>query len=372
MKSSMLNITGKIKGIKYRKEIVRDLPKIDLKDLDINLSPPSFIVGNFQNSFAMSKWVSPKRTRSYPYERIYDTIHISKNITVIPIVKDEGLNGDRDYLQWDTISLMSLLNVFVIFAFYVDADKSDNFANKITNQKFDNDYLLCKIKEIRDYHSSALHWNLKELQNNLSSLIDLVKKSYLFIERKTKVKLHNFKGIDDYKNKIDKDAYNFMEFSRDKSQRAQNRELVVYQPRENSGLGSKARITISNYLGGLYYFTVDRASVHGNTVELTECKHSAKSILPSEADIKDGLLKMILFSNIVNIKVDGKAVKGKAVLRLTSADFKGNICSSDSKEKICKCLTNNALRVKNIDFIDAMFKEARKNNFMVEIRGEND
>ena len=71
MKSSMLNITGKIKGIKYRKEIVRDLPKIDLKDLYINLSPPSFIVGNFQNSFAMSKWVSPKRTRSYPYERIY-------------------------------------------------------------------------------------------------------------------------------------------------------------------------------------------------------------------------------------------------------------------------------------------------------------
>lgn len=372
MTSLNLNITGKIKGIEYRKEIVKDLPKIKLHDLNINLAPPSFIAADSQNSFALSKWVSPKRTRSYPYERIYDTLHMSKNITIIPIVKDEGFGGDRDYLQWDTISLMSLLNVFVIFAFYIDADKSAKFANKITNQQFDNEYVLRKIKDIRNYHSSALHWNLKELQNNLSSLIDLVKKGYSFIERKTKVKLHAFNGIDDYKDNISMSADNFMSFSRDKSQRAQNRELAVYQPKENLGLGLKAKITISNYLGGLYFFTVDRVSACGKTVELIECKHSAKSVLPSEADIKDGLLKMILFSNLVNIKVNGKHMKGKAVLRLTSTKFKGGVYSSDGKEKIHKCLSDNNLRVKNISFIVALFNEARKNNFLVEIRGEND
>ena len=58
--------------------------------------------------------MSPKRTRSYPYERVYNSLRISKKITVIPVIKDEGAKGDRDFLQWDTISLMSLLDVFVL------------------------------------------------------------------------------------------------------------------------------------------------------------------------------------------------------------------------------------------------------------------
>ena len=67
------------------------------------------------NEFAVSWWVSPKRTRSYPYARVYDTLGFSgKKATIIPIIKDEGKDGDRDFLQWDTISLMSLLGVYVI------------------------------------------------------------------------------------------------------------------------------------------------------------------------------------------------------------------------------------------------------------------
>ncbi len=64
---------------------------------------------------------------------------------MIPIVKDEGANGDRDFIQWDTVSLMSLLDVFVIFAYY---DKAEKKGQKITNQQFDNEYVLSKIREI--------------------------------------------------------------------------------------------------------------------------------------------------------------------------------------------------------------------------------
>ncbi|MEM4247619.1 MAG: hypothetical protein QXF14_04885, partial [Candidatus Woesearchaeota archaeon] len=69
-----------------------------------------------KHSLGISKGVWPKRARSYPYERVYNTLNISKKITVIPIVKNEGAAGDSDFIQWDTVSLMSLLDVYVIFA----------------------------------------------------------------------------------------------------------------------------------------------------------------------------------------------------------------------------------------------------------------
>jgi hypothetical protein len=127
------------------------------------------LLADNNHTFAVSKWVSPKRTRSYPFERVFSTLNISKKITVIPIVKDEGASGDRDFIQWDTVSLMSLLDVFVIFAYY---DKADKKKRKITNQQFDNEYVLSKIREIEQFHSSALHWNLNELNANLHDIID--------------------------------------------------------------------------------------------------------------------------------------------------------------------------------------------------------
>ncbi|MDO9155119.1 MAG: hypothetical protein Q7U47_15655, partial [Paludibacter sp.] len=140
-----MNIIGKITGVKYKVILSENLKTVDIKNFDINQIASSCILTDKKHSFAISKWVTPKRTRSYPFERVYNTLHISKKITVIPIVKDEGAKGDRDYLQWDTVSLMSLLDVFVIFAYYDKADKADE---KITNQQFNNKYVLSKIKEI--------------------------------------------------------------------------------------------------------------------------------------------------------------------------------------------------------------------------------
>ncbi len=138
-----MNIVGKITGIKYQVLLTEDLKEISIKDFDINEMPSVCLLNDNKHTFAISKWVSPKRTRSYPFERVFNTLNISKKITVIPVVKDEGTKGDRDFLQWDTVSLMSLLDVFVIFAYYETAEKADL---KITNQQFDNQYIITKIK----------------------------------------------------------------------------------------------------------------------------------------------------------------------------------------------------------------------------------
>ena len=117
-----MDIKGRITGITYKVSTSETLKIIDIRDFDINESPAFCLVKDGTNSFALSKWVSPKRTRSYPYERVYNTLNSSKKITIIPIVKDEGAKGDRDFIQWDTVSLMSLLDVFVIFAYLCEVE----------------------------------------------------------------------------------------------------------------------------------------------------------------------------------------------------------------------------------------------------------
>jgi hypothetical protein len=118
-----MNIIGKITGITYQVILSADLKVLDIKTFNINKAPSACLLNDKKDVFAISKWVSPKRTRSYPFERVFNTLHFSKKITVIPIIKDEGAMGDRDFIQWDTVSLMSLLDVFVIFAYYDKADK---------------------------------------------------------------------------------------------------------------------------------------------------------------------------------------------------------------------------------------------------------
>jgi len=249
-----MNITAKITGIEYQVKLINELKTFDFSNFEINESPTSCIIKENNFSFGLSKWVSPKRTRSYPYERVYNTLGNSKRVTIIPIIKDEGKKGDRDFIQWDTVSLMSLLDVFVIFAYYEKADKKDE---KITNQQFNNKYVLSKIKEIEQYHSSALHWNLHELNTNLHSIIDKVKTAYSKIEKTTGVKLHNPNGLDNFKDKIGKDVSLFMSFSRGKAEKAHAREFVTIQPKESLSTLTKAKITITNYLGGQYFLTVD-------------------------------------------------------------------------------------------------------------------
>src|SRR5215510_7533786 len=122
-----MNINGQITGIKYKILLSEELQTIEMDIFDINDAPSFCFLKDDKTSFAVSKWVTPKRSRSYPYERVYNTLNISKKITVIPIIKDEGFDGDRDFLQWDTVSLMSLLDVFVIFAYYDNAVKNPKY-----------------------------------------------------------------------------------------------------------------------------------------------------------------------------------------------------------------------------------------------------
>ena len=137
-----------------------------------------------------------------------------------------------------------------------------------------------------------------------------------------------------------------MEFSREKAKNAQIREYKTIQPKESLDTLSKAKITISNYLGGKYFFTVDEIFLSANIVKLIESKHSRSSVFPGKSDIKDGLIKMILYSNLDSVEINSISVKSEAILKLTSEKFLGAISSKSVQKDVDNCFKANNLSEK--------------------------
>lgn len=131
--------------------------------------------------------------------------------------------------------------------------------------------------------------------------------------------MHSEKSIRRKICKTLKDSESFMISSRQSAQQAQTRESMTLQPKELI-YGKKSKLTIMNYLGGYYYFTVDEAEITGNCLYLVEAKHTLKGNLPSTEDIKDGLVKMILLTNLKDVRVDEQEYSSQAILRLSSAN----------------------------------------------------
>ncbi len=366
-----MQITAKITGIEYQIKLASKLKVIDFKDFDINELPASCMVKDDNFSFGLSKWVSPKRTRSYPYERVYNTLSSSKRITVIPIIKDEGKNGDRDFIQWDTVSLMSLLDIFVVFTYYNEAEKHPTREDKITNQRFDSELIKNKINEIKNYHSSALHWNLKEIDKTFPELIQKVKSTYQKTSKQFDVEFHSEQGIDKFANQFIDGVNDFMDSSRQKAKEAQNREMQTIQPKEALSSLTKATITIENYLGGKYYFTTDEIKIENDRVCLIESKHSKNELLPSKGDIKDGLLKMILYTNLIDVFINDKEYHPVPVIKLTSIYLKGSISSADNSDKINDFISTNNFSNSQKELIESLLNEANENTFLITIENAN-
>jgi hypothetical protein len=124
---------------------------------------------------------------------------------------------------------------------------------------------------------------------------------------------------------------------------AQNRESSTVQPHENVNPNEKASLTIQNYLGGKYFFTADEARIDGDKLSLVECKHTSKGSLPSAGDVKDGLLKMVLFTNLENVFVNQENYKPFAILKLTSSSKKSSNYENSNlyKDLLVEAATNN-------------------------------
>ncbi|MCX7765944.1 MAG: hypothetical protein N2246_04475 [Candidatus Sumerlaeia bacterium] len=314
-----MDVSAEITGIKYLPFLCPSLKIYDIDQLEEALSKNGTFVLNVEDGkqLAISWWVSPKRTRSYPYARVYNSLSFpGKKVTIIPFVKDEGEEGDRDFLQWDTISLMSLLGVYTIISYYKYAERSPVFKHKITNQRFDVEHLIEEIYQLLAYQSDALHWNLVQL-GKIGLIMAKALDTYSEISKRLGVEMHSESTAEKRAKDLIKSRESFMKFSREVARKAKRREAITIQPKEKLA-GSNATLTIKNYLGGYYFLTVDEMYIKDEKVYLVEGKHSNKNVIPSLEDIKDGLLRMILFSNFKNVKIGNKQFPVICVLKLTS------------------------------------------------------
>ena len=351
-----IDIFAEITGIEYKPLLCIDLESFYYGEFDAALSSETaFILRTDSNvQLALSWWVSPKRTRSYPYPRVYNTLGFAgKRVTIIPAIKDEGQQGDRDFLQWDTISLMSLLDVNVIIGYYVDASRSARYANKITDQKFDIEHVRSELGQLMSYQSSALHWNMKQVEN-IGEIGTQALDAYSAISESLGVQMHSRTSAERRINQIRAGHEAFRDLSRASAQQAQHRETITVQPKE-SVTGIKGKLTIKNYLGGYYYFTCDEVEIYEGEIHLIEAKHTRSARLPSREDIKDGVLKMILYTNLKCLKMGNKDYKPVPILKLTTgSDFDLNSL-------------NNSQSVLLAD----LKQEAETNGFQVTINGES-
>ncbi len=343
-------IVASLTNVNYKQYLCQKLENYSWNDLQKAIESDTSFTLEKENKtkLAISWWVTPKRTRSYPFARVYDTLGFSgKRVTIIPVIKDEGFDGDRDFIQYDTFSLMSLLGIHVIISYYEDAEKNTDYRNKITNQRFDLSHVRENLTEVCSSNNNPSVWNaiqLKKIHEIGKAALD----RYDRISKNTDTLLHSKKSAI---KKLQKMSEQFMSHSRELAQNAQTRESLTIQPKENLE-GQKAKLTIKDHQGGKYYWTCDEVTICDGEIYLIEGKHSSKS-LPAEDDIKDGLLKLMLYSNLEQIQHDGKNFKKIPVLKLTSVNKNLNTHNLDIIKKLKAEAKNNNLKIKlNDKFLD--------------------
>lgn len=333
----VLHFTGFIKGLTYKTCLGENLSSINLDVFDVNKQKGYGLIKSPTTEIAYSKWVSPKRTRSYPFARIYNTYNSSKVITIIPVIKDEGKDGDRDQIQYNTISWMNLLNIYIVLGYYETAKKSNkkgqNTKNKLSEQKFSNDFVISQINEILAYRQSALHWNKSLFEERFTQVFEKALDSYDSIFNETGVIIHSREGLDKYLYKIKDEFEEFKNISLKASQSASKREALTSHKLEYLVDGSKATFSIENYLGGIYYLAPDEIIVDQNMYIIQESKNTSKASLPKLPDIQDGLFKLILFSNLDSLVLNGSPVLFVTKLKLTGNNVVGSIVFPDASEE---------------------------------------
>lgn len=367
---------GFIRDVRYQAYLSDPLISYDFADFEINsvggcgtIAFPSGIIG-------FSKWISPKRTRSYPFERLYNTYNSPMRMTVIPVLKDEGQDGDLDRIQYSTVSWMNLLNVYIVLAYYSDARKNSSakqrHRDKLTGQKLDGDLVRAQMLEISQYKQSALHWNRSLVEDRLVSIYDMALGSYERISQSTGVHVHDKMGQSLYLGKLLKDFQQFKDISLRGSRGAALRETRTAHGLEYLIDGSKATFELENYLGGVYYLTADEIIQEDDIFVIQESKNATSGFMPSVSDIKDGLFKLILFANLDSLMLNDKRVSFQTRLKLTGKDVYGSIRFPYAERPLRNFMDANRSRMtrRHESILERLNLEAMNNrNLEIEIEG---
>lgn len=341
--SGEIRLEGYIESLSFRGQSA-ELPEYLLEKFDINTCKPACkVIMPNGDAIALSRWSGPKRTRTYPFARIYDTYsHGGKIVTVIPIVKDEGQDTNLDRVNFITLSWMNLMNIYVILVWYQDAEKENE--KRITKQRMDNSYIIEMLQKISSYKLDAHHWNREHFERCFIPVYRKAIEAYERIAQVRGVKLHNPQVHEEFIQKVcgegnTLDLDKFRELTLKASERSAHAEQQTVHRAEHLTEGTvKATINIRNNLGGEYHLTCDEVIWLSESSILIQESKNTSGALPSCSDIKDGLFKLLLFSHIKELYLlketgDKIRLQFETRLRLTGK-FSGSLYLPDSEEKL--------------------------------------
>ena len=368
------SLKGLVRGVKYNPCLNQEkLTEYDLAQFDVNTAK-SYGLVNIDpsgNNLAFSKWVTPKRTRTYPFPRIYSTLgRTTKQVTIIPIIKDEGAGTqNNDRINSITFSWMNLMNVHIVLAWYEDAEIKVGTTDRITNQILNAENVREKLLEISRYQASALHWNTNHFKNDFERIYLKAVESYERISRIKNVAMHQAQDHLDTLDKFKVDnQFSVESFKREtlsRSHAAALRESVTEHVLESLSTGEKGIFSISNDLGGQYYLTADEIYWENDQLVIQEAKNTTKDEIPSfpsKIDIKDGLFKLILFANMERVDVNDRTdVPFITRLKLTG-NLTGHLFLPNSTKRVSNFCEENHLKPNDRKTITLLNQEAGMND----------
>jgi hypothetical protein len=168
------------------------------------------------------------------------------------------------------------------------------------------------------------------------------------------------------------DFEQFKNISLRRSRGAALRETKTAHGFEYLADGGKATFEIENYLGGIYYLTADEIIQEDRRFVIQESKNATRGFLPSIADIKDGLFKLILFSNLDTLTLKDERVQFGARLKLTGTEVHGSLRLPCAERQMRHFVDANLSRMTNRhkEIIAKLNLEASSNrNLEIEIKG---
>lgn len=364
----LMHLQGVARNICYTTHVrMGDMERFDINTFDINAASPFGVLVYDEKGdeiVGFSKWVSPKRTRSYPLARIYSTYHLPRKVTIIPVIKDEGMAGDLDRINFITFSWMNLMNVYIILAWYDAAIVNRRRPSKITQQRFDADYIRERLRELQSYHQTALHWNTMHFRRDFVQVYSRAVQSYQRISQQLGIDMRSadshLEALEEFLRNDEFDLERFKAVTLRESRRAAAREVMTEHASERALAGEKKPLRIINQLGGEYFLTVDRVYQEAGQVVFQEAKHTSKSRLPSLSDIQDGLFKLILLTNLEQLTANERVVPFRVELHL-SGNFRGRLALPSAPEHIAAFVRENSFNARQAHLIGLLNQEAAAN-----------
>ena len=358
----IFTIEGKIKNHNYQFRIKPNLSMINFVEA-MQKNRKRFKSKFLENeTVAISVWTTPKRTKTYPFARVYDTLSYDGiKITIIPAMVDYGKHGERGKIQPNTVDWMTSIGVYLILGLYVHAEKGKkgklaaNAGSKTQSsegkpkfaqgQKFDANYLQSQIETILKTKPDIKKWNEKQLEmipKFLERGIDIYKK----LGAKLDVPLGNFSRMENDVKRWTNDSKQFQKDCEKGSKSAQNSESVSDHMLEDVP-GNKGKINIDFGESRKLYLTSDSMVLDKEMVTLLEGKNTSSGKYPGMGDVKDALIKLMIFKNS-DFEFEGKELEKKLVCYLTGKqsnveeEFRSNY-----KSLIDECSANDIVLVLN-------------------------